>query len=307
MELEPGVEGLVHVSEMSWTKKAVHPGKIVSTSEKVEVMVIEVDPEKRRISLGLKQCIDNPWDSFSDKFPIGATVEGEIRNITEFGLFVGLDGDIDGMVHMSDLSWEEEPEVAINNFTKGQVVQAQVREIDPDKGRISLSVKHMSGDPFKEATSGIRRGETITCTVRETSNAGVEVETSSGAIGFIRRAELARDRDEQRPDRFAVGESWMLVSCRSTRTAVGWDFPSRRLKLPMSVRRWKSSVRATAVRLSVTSSGPHSPVRKPRPRTIDRKTYPSCRKARASSSCLFCFIYRHSRTWQVMGLDRSVS
>ncbi len=206
VELEPGVEGLVHVSEMSWTKKNVHPGKIVSTSQEVEVMVLEVDPDKRRISLGLKQCMDNPWDSFKDSYPSGTHVEGEIKNITEFGLFIGLDHDIDGMVHLSDLDWELPAEEAVAKYNRGDVVKAIVLDIDTDKERISLGIKQLTDDPFKGATSGVKRGDRVTCTVAEVTTGGLEVATSDGAPGFIRKAELARDRSEQRPDRFAVGD-----------------------------------------------------------------------------------------------------
>ncbi|MEL6961600.1 MAG: 30S ribosomal protein S1 [Pseudomonadota bacterium] len=206
VELEPGVEGLVHVSEMSWTKKNVHPGKIVSTSQEVEVMVLEVDPDKRRISLGLKQCMDNPWDSFKDKFPVGTEVEGEIKNITEFGLFIGLDQDIDGMVHLSDLDWEKSGEDAVGDYNRGDMVKAVVLDIDIEKERISLGIKQLTDDPFKGATSGVKKGDRVTCTVTEVTTGGLEVATSDGAPGFIRKAELARDRGEQRPDRFAVGE-----------------------------------------------------------------------------------------------------
>jgi small subunit ribosomal protein S1 len=206
VELEPGVEGLVHVSEMSWTKKNVHPGKIVSTSQEVEVMVLEVDPDKRRISLGLKQVMANPWESFAEKHPAGSIVEGEVKNITEFGVFVGLDEDIDGMVHLTDLSWEMDGEKAAEGYKKGDMVKAVVLEVDIEKERISLGVKQLAGDPFKEAISGVKKGDRVTCTVKEVTVGGLEIETSSGAPGFIRKMELSRDRQDQRPDRFAVGE-----------------------------------------------------------------------------------------------------
>jgi small subunit ribosomal protein S1 len=206
VELEPGVEGLVHVSEMSWTKKNVHPGKIVSTSQEVEVMVLEVDPEKRRISLGLKQCLGNPWEAFQEGHPVGETVEGEIKNITEFGLFVGLDSDIDGMVHLSDLDWQLSAEEAVANYKKGDVVKAVVLDVDVEKERISLGIKQLSGDPFQEAISGLKRGARLTCQVSEITSAGIEVKTTDNATGFIRKAELSRERGDQRPDRFAVGE-----------------------------------------------------------------------------------------------------
>ncbi|WP_416899941.1 MAG: 30S ribosomal protein S1 [Minwuia sp.] len=205
VELEAGVEGLIHVSEMSWTKKNVHPGKIVSTSQEVTVQVLEVDPDKRRISLGLKQTMDNPWDSFADQHPVGSTVEGEVKNKTEFGLFVGLDGEIDGMVHMSDLSWEMSSEQAMDQYNKGDMVQAIVLDVDTEKERISLGIKQLENDPFAGAKS-LKRGNTVTCSVTRVLDAGLEVETSDGLAGFIRKGDLSRDRSEQRPDRFAVGD-----------------------------------------------------------------------------------------------------
>ncbi|HLS68793.1 MAG TPA: 30S ribosomal protein S1 [Kiloniellales bacterium] len=206
VELEPGIEGLVHVSEMSWTKKNIHPGKIVSTSEQVEVMVLDVDEEKRRISLGLKQTMQNPWDELVEKYPLGSVLEGEIKNITEFGLFVGLPGDIDGMVHLSDLDWERSGEEAVQDYAKGMVVQVKLLEVDVEKERISLGIKQLESDPFEAAAVGIKRGDVVTCTVREVQDNGIEVELNDGATGFIRKAELARERSEQRPDRYAPGE-----------------------------------------------------------------------------------------------------
>ncbi|MDX1737097.1 MAG: 30S ribosomal protein S1 [Alphaproteobacteria bacterium] len=206
VELESGIEGLVHVSEMSWTKKNVHPGKIVSTSQEVEVMVLDVDASKRRISLGIKQCMDNPWDTFLDKYPVGSEVEGEIKNITEFGLFIGLTDDIDGMVHMSDLSWETSPEEALAGYNKGDVVKAKVLDVDTDKERISLGIKQLAGDPFEDALGDVKRGAVVTCTVTKITEGGIEVEVGEGVPGFIRKADLSRDRGEQRPDRFAEGE-----------------------------------------------------------------------------------------------------
>ncbi|MDF1687435.1 MAG: 30S ribosomal protein S1 [Parvibaculaceae bacterium] len=224
VELEPGVEGLVHVSEMSWTKKNVHPGKIVSTSQEVEVMVLEVDPVKRRISLGLKQCMDNPWEAFSGQFPIGTHVEGEIKNITEFGLFVGLEGDVDGMVHLSDLDWNRPGEEAIQEFQKGQVVKAIVLDVDTDKERISLGIKQLDGDPF-ESLGAINKGETISCTVTEVQENGIEVNVGEENVtAFIRRSDLSRDRGEQRPERFAVGTK---VEARVTNI----DTKARRISL----------------------------------------------------------------------------
>jgi small subunit ribosomal protein S1 len=206
VELEPGIEGLVHVSEMSWTKKNVHPGKIVSTSQEVEVMVLDVDAAKRRISLGLKQTLDNPWESFAAQNPVGSELTGEVKNSTEFGLFIGLPGEIDGMVHLTDLSWTEAGEEAIKNFKKGDEVKVRVLEIDVEKERIGLGIKQLSEDPHEDAMAGLKRGAVVTCTVSQVTDGGLEVLVNGVVPGFIRRGELSRDRSEQRPDRFAVGE-----------------------------------------------------------------------------------------------------
>ncbi|MGK7867003.1 30S ribosomal protein S1 [Falsiroseomonas sp. E2-1-a20] len=206
VELEPGVEGLVHVSEMSWTKKNVHPGKIVATSQEVDVLILDVDGPKRRISLGLKQAQGNPWALFAEANPPGTVIEGEIRNITEFGLFVGLGPDLDGMVHMSDLSWDLPGEQAMANFEKGTNVKAKVLDVDVEKERISLGIKQLEADPAAEVLDRIKKGDVVTCTVTKIEPNGIEVKVDEVLIGFIRRAELARDRGDQRPDRFAVGE-----------------------------------------------------------------------------------------------------
>src|SRR5215469_15280778 len=207
VELEPGVEGLVHVSEMSWTKKNVHPGKIVSTSQEVEVMVLDIDMQKRRISLGLKQTLPNPWESFKEKYPVGTDLDdGEVKNITEFGLFVGLPGDIDGMVHLSDLDWKTAGEEAIKNYKKGDRVKVKVLDVDVEKERISLGIKQLENDPFETVGDKLKKGSVVTGTVTSTQDAGVEVALDGGLIGFIRKSDLSRERSEQRPDRFAVGE-----------------------------------------------------------------------------------------------------
>ncbi len=210
VELEPGIEGLVHVSEMSWTKKNVHPGKIVSTSQEVEVIVLEVDTEKRRISLGLKQAQSNPWTDFADTHPVGSTVEGEVKNATEFGLFIGLEGDVDGMVHMSDIAWGISGEDALNLHHKGEQVKAIVLDIDVEKERISLGMKQLEkGAPAMGGadTGGLKKGSVATVTVLEVRDGGLEVQMGDdGATGFIKRNDLGRDRDEQRPDRFQVGQ-----------------------------------------------------------------------------------------------------
>ena len=205
VELAAGVEGLVHVSEMSWTKKNAHPGKIVSTSQEVEVMVLEIDTVKRRVSLGLKQTQGNPWENFSASFLVGAEVEGEIKNITEFGLFIGLDGEIDGMVHLSDLDWKRTGEDAIKDYKKGDLVKAIVTDVDVEKERISLSVKALEQDPFSGATDGIKRGAVITVSITAIEDEGIEVEYD-GMKSFIRKSDLSRERAEQRSERFAVGD-----------------------------------------------------------------------------------------------------
>ncbi len=205
VELEPGVEALVHVSQMSWTKKNVHPGKIVSTSQEVEVTVLDVDAQRRRISLGLKQCMENPWETFADNHPVGEVIEGDIKNVTEFGLFVGLPGNIDGMVHMSDLDWHRSGDEAIADYKKGDMVKVKVLDVDVGKERVSLGVKQLTEDPFEGRASQLKKGKIVTCTVAAVQDKGIEVNIE-GVRGFIRKGDLARDRSEQRPDRFAVGE-----------------------------------------------------------------------------------------------------
>jgi small subunit ribosomal protein S1 len=206
IELEPGVEGLVHVSEMSWTKKNVHPGKIVSTSQEVEVVVLDVDKDKRRISLGLKQCLPNPWEAFLEHHPIDSVVEGEVKNMTEFGLFIGLPGEIDGMVHLSDLSWTQSGEEAVAQYKRGDTVRAKVLDVDIEKERISLGVKQLMDDPFETGLAKLKKGQVVTCTVAAVFDGGIEVRVGDAAPGVIRKSELSRDRSEQRPDRFAAGE-----------------------------------------------------------------------------------------------------
>jgi small subunit ribosomal protein S1 len=239
VELEPGVEGLVHVSEMSWTKKNVHPGKIVSTSQEVEVQVLDTDPQKRRISLGLKQTMSNPWDAFLEQHPLGSEMEGEVKNITEFGLFVGLPGEIDGMVHMSDLDWEKAGEEAIEVYNKGDMVKVKVLDIDVDKERISLGVKQLTSDPFESEMSNVTRGVVVTCTVSEITTGGIEVTISDGVKGFIRKSDLSRDRSEQRPDRFAVGEK---VDAKVTSI----DKSTRKISLSIKAREVEEEKKAMA-------------------------------------------------------------
>ena len=228
VELEAGVEGLVHVSEMSWTKKNVHPGKIVSTSQEVEVMVLEIDGVKRRVSLGLKQTQRNPWEVFAETHSEGTEVEGEVKNITEFGLFIGLEGEIDGMVHLSDISWDERGEDAIQNYRKGDTVRASVSEVDVEKERISLSIKALGADSFAKATGGIKRGAIVTVEVTSIEDGGIEVEYE-GTKAFIRRSDLSRDRAEQRPERFSVGDK---VDVRITNI----DSKTRKLGLSIKAR-----------------------------------------------------------------------
>jgi small subunit ribosomal protein S1 len=227
VELEPGIEGLIHVSEMSWTKKNVHPGKIVSTSQEVEVQILEVDPVKRRISLGLKQTMRNPWEVFVDKYPVGSVVDGEVKNKTEFGLFLGLDGDVDGMVHLSDLDWKRPGEQIIDEYKKGDQVKAVVLDVDVEKERISLGIKQLEADPFAEA-GDLKKGAVVTCEVTEVKESGIDVKIiGTDFTAFIKRSELARDRSEQRPERFAVGQK---VDARVT------QFDRRARKVSVSIK-----------------------------------------------------------------------
>ncbi|HEX3429791.1 MAG TPA: 30S ribosomal protein S1 [Rhizomicrobium sp.] len=228
VELEPGVEGLVHVSEMSWVKKNVAPSKIVQPGQEVEVQVLEVDSNKRRISLGLKQCTENPWVAFAAAHPPGSVVEGEVKSITEFGLFVGLDNEIDGMVHLSDLSWDKSGEQAVTEYKKGDMVKAQVLDVDVEKERVSLGVKQLAGERVEKAAP-VRKGDVVTCTVTEVTDGGIEVSLTDGSKGFIRRSDLARDRADQRPDRFGVGEKVDALV-----TAV--DKANRKLSLSIKAR-----------------------------------------------------------------------
>ncbi|TCZ64934.1 30S ribosomal protein S1 [Roseicella aquatilis] len=240
VELEPGVEGLVHVSEMSWTKTNVHPGKIVATSEEVDVMVLDVDEAKRRISLGMKQAQGNPWELFLETNPPGTEVEGEIRNITEFGLFVALPGGaLDGLVHLSDLSWDQAGEEAVANFHKGDVVKAKVLDVDIAKQRVSLGIKQLQSDPAAEVLDRVRKGDIVTTVVTQVQANGIEVKVEDVLTGFIRRAELARDREEQRPDRFAVGQ-------RVDARIVAVDRAARRLALTIKGKEIEEDRQAVA-------------------------------------------------------------
>src|SRR5215471_831414 len=228
VELEPGVEGLVHVSEMSWVKKNVAPSKIVQPGQEVDVQVLEVDSNKRRISLGLKQCMENPWQAFAATHPVGSLIEGEIKSITEFGLFIGLDSEIDGMVHLSDLSWDKSGEQAIAEYQKGQLVKAKVLDVDPEKERVSLGVKQVSGDPM-DKVGPIKKGDVVTVTVSEVNDGGIEVTLADGVKSFIRRSDLARDRNDQRPERFGVGDKVDAL-------VTGLDKASRKISLSIKAR-----------------------------------------------------------------------
>ncbi|MDZ4392786.1 30S ribosomal protein S1 [Cypionkella sp.] len=238
VELEAGVEGLVHVSEMSWTKKNVHPGKIVLTSQEVEVMVLEIDSTKRRVSLGLKQTQRNPWEVFAETHPIGTNIEGEVKNITEFGLFVGLDNDIDGMVHLSDLDWNVSGEEAIQRYRKGETVKAKVLDVDVEKERVSLGIKQLGGDPMEGDT--FKKGQQITVTVTSIETGGIEVkfgEEDAPATAFIRKSDLSRDRAEQRTERYSVGD-------RVDAMVTGMDKASRRVSLSIKALEMKDEASA---------------------------------------------------------------
>jgi small subunit ribosomal protein S1 len=206
VELEKGIEGLVHVSEMSWTKKNTHPSKIISSSQQVDVVVLDIDPVKHRISLGMKQCEENPWGQFAGKHPVGTIIEGTIRNITDFGLFIGLDGDIDGLVHHSDISWTETGETVMKEYKKGDTIKAKVLAVDAEKERISLGIKQLTDNAAGGALDGISKGDVVTCVVTSVADSGIEVKINDTVIAFIKKSDLSRDRQEQRPDRFAVGD-----------------------------------------------------------------------------------------------------
>jgi small subunit ribosomal protein S1 len=238
VELEPGVEGLVHVSEMSWVKKNVAPSKIVTPGQDVDVQVLEVDSNKRRISLGLKQCIDNPWQAFASAHPPGTAIEGEIKSITEFGLFVGLDNEIDGMVHLSDLSWDKPGEQAVQEYKKGDMVKAKVLDIDVDKERISLGIKQLAGDPM-DKVGAVRKGSVVTVTVTEVNDGGIEVSLADGVKAFIRRSDLARDRADQRPERFGVGDKIDAL-------VTSFDKTSRKIALSIKAREISEEKEAVA-------------------------------------------------------------
>ncbi|MEI9891912.1 MAG: S1 RNA-binding domain-containing protein [Caulobacteraceae bacterium] len=207
VELEPGVEGLVHVSEMSWTKKNVHPGKIVSTSQEVDVVVLDVDASMRRVSLGLKQAMPNPWEQFLEQHPVGSTVEGEVKNTTEFGLFVGLDKRHRRHGAPVRHRLEHPRRGSRRQVQEGDLVKARVLDVDVEKERISLGIKQLGGDPM--AGDVYRKGQTVTVTVTEVTSGGIEVkfgEDHAPMTAFIRKSDLSRDRSEQRAERFAVGD-----------------------------------------------------------------------------------------------------
>ena len=239
VELEDGIEGLVHVSEMSWTKKNVHPGKIVSTSEKVEVVVLEIDVQKRRISLGIKQCIDNPWEAYKSNNKVGDTIEGEIRNITEFGLFIGLDEDIDGLVHLSDLSWDGNGDELIKSFVKGNTVRAKILDIDIEKERISLGIKQLTEDLASAEIDNIRKGSTVTCTIAAISESGLDVTVGDNIKGFIKKNDLARERADQKTDRYGVGD-------KIDATVTNIDKKQRKINLSIKAREIEEEKKAMA-------------------------------------------------------------
>ena len=230
VEIEDGIEGLVHVSEMSWVKKNMPPSSIVDQGQEVDVMVLEVDEQKRRVSLGLKQTLNNPWETFAEANPIGTVLEGEVKNITEFGLFVGIDENMDGMVHLSDIDWEKPGDQAIQEYQKGDTVRVKVLDVDPDKERISLGIKQVDNDPM-DAIGELKKGDDVTCEVSAVENGGIEVRVGGdgGPKAFIRKSDLSRDRNEQRPERFAVGD-------RVDARIVAIDRQSRRLSLSIKAR-----------------------------------------------------------------------
>ena len=239
VELDEGVEGLVHVSEMSWTKKNVHPGKIVSTSQEIDVVVLDIDMTKRRISLGLKQCTPNPWEDFKNNNEVGATISGEIRNITEFGIFVGLNAEIDGLIHLSDISWETSGEQALEGFEKSATIEAKILEIDLEKERISLGIKQLTDDPYAGEVDKFKKGSIVTCTITAVTEQGLEVSVGENSTGFIKRTDLSRERNEQRTDRFAVDE-------KIDATITQFDKKNRSLTLSIKAREIEEERKAMA-------------------------------------------------------------
>ena len=229
VELDAGIEGLVHITEISWTKKNIHPGKIVSTSEQVEVMILDIEESKRRISLGLKQCVENPWQQFLDNHPNGSLLEGEIRNITDFGIFVAASDQVDGLIHLSDISWEGNAEEIISKFKKGDQIKTKVLDVSVENERISLGIKQLEPDPFADGSLKLKRGMIITCVIEDVLDQGLDVEIADGLKGFIRKSELSRDREEQRPDRFAKGDK---VDAQITNI----DKKSRKITLSIKAR-----------------------------------------------------------------------
>ena len=239
VELEDGIEGLVHVSEMSWTKKNVHPGKIVSTSEKVEVMVLEIDAEKRRISLGIKQCVENPWEKYRNVHKVGDIIKGEIRNITEFGLFIGLTEDIDGLVHLSDISWDGNGDELIKNYVKGSSTEAKILDIDIEKERISLGIKQLTEDVAATEIDNIRKGSTVTCTIAEITENGLEVSVGDNLLGFIKKNDLSRERADQKTDRYGVGD-------KVDATVTNIDKKTRKISLSIKAKEIEEEKKAMA-------------------------------------------------------------
>ena len=207
VEIEDGVEGLVHVSEMDWTNKNIHPSKVVNLGDSVEVMVLEIDEERRRISLGLKQCIANPWETFAESHEKGDKVSGKIKSITDFGIFIGLDGGIDGLVHLSDISWNKSGEDAVRDYKKGDEISAVVLQVDPERERISLGVKQIEEDPFNKYLTDTKKGAIVTGTVTAVDAKGVTVNLAEEVDGYIRVADLSRDRIEDASEVANVGDS----------------------------------------------------------------------------------------------------
>ena len=239
VELEDGIEGLVHVSEMSWTKKNVHPGKIVSTSEKVEVMILEIDVQKRRISLGIKQCVENPWEKYKNINKVDDIIEGEIRNITEFGLFIGLTDDIDGLVHLSDISWDGNGDELIKNYVKGSKIQVKILDIDVEKERISLGIKQLTEDIAATEIDNIRKGSTVTCTISAITENGLEVNVGDNIKGFIKKNDLSRERADQKTDRYGVGD-------KVDATVTNIDKKTRKISLSIKAKEIEEEKKAMA-------------------------------------------------------------
>ncbi|MGA1713643.1 MAG: S1 RNA-binding domain-containing protein, partial [bacterium] len=231
-ELEEGVEGLVHVSEMDWTNKNIHPSKIVQLGDEVEVMILDIDQERRRISLGLKQCQQNPWDSFAEKFQKGDRISGNIKSITDFGIFIGLEGEIDGLVHLSDISWDEPGESAVRQYTKGDKLDTVILSIDPERERISLGIKQLTGDPFMNYVSQNEKGSVVRGTVKSVDAKEAVITLTDEVEGVLKASEISRDRVEDARNALTEGAEveLMITNIDRKNRVIGLSIKAREIE-----------------------------------------------------------------------------